>query len=109
MNLNYQIKIFKNPADSKQILSKASDETKLGPEDQFKFRSGIGKLLHMMQWSQPEIWNPVQECSRHLGNCNRSHMKAMGRIMQYVVQTPSRGWLLKPKRSWDGIDKNFTI
>ena len=41
-------KNFKTPANLKQILSIASDKTKLGPEDQFQFRSGIGKLLHMM-------------------------------------------------------------
>ena len=100
-------KEFKTPAEAKQVLVKASDDSKLGPDEQFKFRSGIGKLLHMMRWSRPEIWNSVRECSRHLGNCSRGHTKAMKRIMKYCTLTPKRGWRLKPKRSWNGKDKTF--
>ena len=37
----------------------------------------------------------------------QSHLKAMLRCMKYVVLTPDVGLVLKPKRKWDGKDKNF--
>eukprot|EP00957_Ditylum_brightwellii_P052391 3973374-Ditylum_brightwellii.AAC.1 len=27
--------------------------------------------------------------------------------MSYSVETPKRGWELKPERTWDGMDKTF--
>ena len=78
-----------------------------GPKQQTKYRSGIGKLLHMMRWSRPEIWNPVRDGSRHMSNSNDDHSKSMAKIMKYCVDTPKRGWLLKLTRQWDGKDKDF--
>ena len=100
-------KEFKTPAEPKQVMAKTIDGCALDGDNQFKFRSGIGKLLHMMRWSRPEIWNAVRECSRHMGNCNGLHKKAMLRVMKYCVTTKNRGWRLQPKRFWDGIDKDF--
>ena len=34
-------------------------------------------------------------------------MTAMKRVMKYLVRTPNRGWTIRPKRRWDGKDKNF--
>ena len=33
------------------------------------------------------------------------HYNAMLRVIRYSVDTPERGWLLKPTRSWDGKSK----
>ena len=60
-----------------------------------------------MRWSRPEIWNAVRECSRRMSKSNLAHRKAMLRIMQYCVQTPNRGWTLKPARKWTDNDRNF--
>ena len=31
----------------------------------------------------------------------------MKRTMRYCTTTPNRGWLISPKRKWDGIDRDF--
>ena len=71
------------------------------------FRSGVGKMLHMMQWSRPEMWNAVRELSRRMSKCNKAHTKAMLRAMKYCQDTKDQGWVLKPTRRWNGKDKTF--
>jgi hypothetical protein len=73
-----------------------------GPEKQKMLRSGTGKLLHMMQWSRPEILNSVRELSRKMQVASEAHLKAMCKTMRYCLPTPTRRLLLKPTRTWDG-------
>jgi len=61
-------------------------------EVQTKFRSGIGKLLHLMRWSRPDIRNAVRDLSRHGQKSNMAHLKAMKRCMKYCIQTREMGW-----------------
>ena len=70
--------------------------------DQKIYRSGIGKLLHMMKWSRPEISNAVRELSRYMKMVMLAHMKAMKRVMSYIIATPDRGLLFEPNVKWDG-------
>ena len=35
--------------------------------------------------------------------------KAMLRVMKYCVQTPNRGWTLKPTRKWTQCNKAFAF
>ena len=76
-------------------------------EIQTKFRSGIGKLLHLMRWSRPDICNAVRDLSRHGQKSNKAHLKAMKRCMKYCIQTREMGWCLNPTRKWDGKDRDF--
>ena len=100
-------KKFETPAQAGQVMSKVNEGDEVSPEVQREYRGGVGKLLHMMRWSRPDIWNAVRECSRRMTVCNAVHRKAMLRVMKYCVDTPNRGWTLKPKRSWNGKDKNM--
>jgi hypothetical protein len=70
--------------------------------EQFKYRSGVGKLLHMMRWSRPKILNATRELSRHMPGASLAHAKAMHRTMKYCIGTSKRGLLLKPTCKWDG-------
>jgi hypothetical protein len=80
-----------------------ADATDCIPADElFKYRSGVGKLLHMMRWSQPEILNAVRELSRYMSGASLAHVKAMHRTMKYCVGSPECGLLLKPIGEWDG-------
>ena len=63
--------------------------------------SGVGKLLHMMKWSRPEISNAVRELSRFMKAVMLAHMKAMKRVMSYIIVTPEQGLLLEPNAKWD--------
>ena len=70
------------------------------------FRKGIGKMLHMMRWSRPDVLNRTRECSMMMSCAMEPHITAMKRAMKYVVNTAERGLLLKPKGIWDGT-RNF--
>ena len=52
------------PAEENRVLVKCAEEHMLNKKDQKTYRSGVGKLLHMMRWSRPEILNSVRELSR---------------------------------------------
>jgi hypothetical protein len=78
----------------------------LKPQEQFKYRSGVGKLLHMIRFSRPETMNVVRELSRFMTVCAAdAHTKALYRVMKYCLDTPERGWKLEPNRKFDGSPK----
>ena len=95
------------PGDPGKTLSKAKEGETVSPEETTYYRRGVGKLLHMMRWSRPEIYNAVRDLSRHMSAVTSEHIDAMHRVMAYCVATPLRGWQLKPVREWDGKDKTF--
>ena len=95
-------KSFETPAQAGQVMSKVNEGDEVSPEVQREYRGGIGKLLHLMRWSRPDVWNAVRECARRMTSSCETHRKAMLRIMKYCVDTSSRGWILKPNREWDG-------
>ena len=90
------------PANPGQFLVKGEEGTFLKSEQQAKYRSGVGKLLHMMRWSRPDILNAVRELSRYMTAATPAHMQALLRVMKYCVGTPNRGWVLRPNRDWNG-------
>ena len=98
---------YETPAEAGKVLVKCEDDQQVEPAEQKEFRSGTGKLLHMMRWSRPEIWNSVRELSRRMSKSSADHLKAMKRVMKYCVSTRDLGWTLKPSRTWDGKDKSF--
>lgn len=73
-------------------------EGKLDPDDLFKYRSGTGKLLHLVKWSRPEIGNAVRELSRFMQGAGAAHLKALYRVMNYCLNTAERGKVFRPKR-----------
>ena len=90
------------PAEGGQVLRPCEEGDGLPPEMQTKYRSGVGKLLHMMRWSRPDVLNAVREQSKYMQEASPAHMKAMKRIMRYLTLTSNRGLCLNPKRKWDG-------
>ena len=89
-------KAHNTPAEPGQVLHEAKEGEILGDEEQTKYRSGVGKLLHFMRWSRPQIWNAVRELTKHNSRCNETHIKEMKRVMAYCVSTPNRGWRISP-------------
>jgi hypothetical protein len=76
---------FNTPASPGSTLQLVEDGETIGKEEQSKYRSGVGKLLHMMRWSRPDILNAVRETSRFMGEANPAHEKAMLRILKYCT------------------------
>jgi hypothetical protein len=76
------------------------DDDLLSPEDQARYRSATVVLLHMMRWSRAEVMNAVRDCSCYMQSAQKSHNKALNRVMMYCVGTPLRGLFLKPTEKW---------
>ena len=72
------------PASPGQVLLRCEDDYSINEKLIKKYQSGVGKLLHMMRLSQPDILNAVRELSKHMINCNESHLKAMYKVMAYA-------------------------
>jgi hypothetical protein len=47
------------PAEAGQVFSKPAEDEELPQGEQKVYRSGVGKLLHVMRWSRPDILNAV--------------------------------------------------
>ena len=86
------------PVEQGLKLTEADEGTELDMSKQTKYRSGIGKLLHMMRCTRPNIMNAVREASRHMMKANERHMKAMMRIMKYCSSTGEEGLIMKPNK-----------
>ena len=93
------------PAEPGTMLPKVTDESQaLSAAKQAKYRSGVGKMMHMMRWSRLETYNSVRDCARHMKIAGEDHYEAMIRLMDYCISNPERGLLLAPKGNWDGRD-----
>ena len=98
------------PAEPGQVLMPGDAESTLNAAEQTEYRKGVGKLLHMMRWSRPDIMNSVRELSKYMTKATPAHMKAMLRVMAYCLGTHNRGLTLKPEGEWDGNpDYEFAI
>ena len=51
------------PAEPGSVLVPALPDDYVNQKMQRYYRSGVGKLLHMMRWSRPDIYNSVRELS----------------------------------------------
>jgi hypothetical protein len=98
---------YKTPGEPHKVLVKCAEGHAVDHKKHALYRKGVGKLLHLMRWSRPEIYNAVRETARRMSEPNDAHYKAMLRIMKYCTITKDRGWTLKPSRTWDGKDREF--
>ena len=85
------------PLEPGKILIKAKEGESVPPEEITYYHKGTGKLLHMMRWSRPEIYNTVRYLSRHMSVVTKYHIVAMHRFMAHFVSTPLRDWKLRPR------------
>jgi hypothetical protein len=96
------------PAKQGEVLSK-DDGVPLHPGDATIYRSGVGKMLHMMKWSRNDIMNRVRELSRFMSIPTSIHLTRMHKAMLYVKQTASFGNFIKPDAVWDGINRDYAF
>ena len=95
------------PAIPGSVLKIEEGDKALEGEQLTKHRSGVGKLLHLVKWSRPEIKNVIRDLSRFMTGAATKHVKAMMRAVNHVVSAKTRGKHLKPEGNWDGKDRNF--
>src|SRR5687768_3230212 len=92
----------RTPAAPGEVLQSGDDKMALTYAEQKKYRPGVGKLLHMMRWSRPDIMNAVRETSKFMMKAQKGHMVALQRVMKYCVGTANKGLTIRPKGEWDG-------
>jgi hypothetical protein len=108
--LAIQQKKWATPAEPGTVLSKATRGTELEVKKQKRYRTGVGKLLHIMKHSRFDVMNATRECSKHMMVADEVHEKALNRLMEYLVFTKERGLYLQPNTQWDGDPEfEFTI
>jgi hypothetical protein len=73
----------------------------LHPDQQFKYRSGVGMLMYLVKHSRRDIANAIQELTTVLDGATDAHWKAMMRIIKYVLDTQINALKLKPKMTND--------
>ncbi len=80
------------------IVLKKPDKGKenLTPAKQTQYCSGVGKRMHMMQYSRPDTYNAVCNLARHITCAMQVHYDTMLRMMNYVYDTSERGLVLNP-------------
>lgn len=99
-------RVVNTPAFAGTVLNQDVEEENFSEASAHgKYRTGVGKLLHVTRSSRLEIWNTVRELTRAVKGSSRIHFVAMERVMKYCVDTPKRGWVFKPRRTWDGKSK----
>ena len=85
-------KTFNTPAAPGLVLLKPKEEeVLLTPEQQSLYRSGVGKLLYLVKMSRPDIANCVRELSKHMDKATEVHLKAVHRVLGYVMSTQDYG------------------
>jgi hypothetical protein len=98
-----KLKKFNTLAAPGTVLRKPDEgEDILTPAKQTRYRSGVGKGMHMIQYSRPETYNAVRNLARHMTSATQGHYDAMLRMLKYVDDTSDRGLVLNLTRKWDG-------
>jgi hypothetical protein len=97
------LKKFNTPATPGTVLKKPVEgNVLLTSENQTLYRSGVGKTMHMMQYSRPDIYQTVRDLARHMGATTKVHWDAMFCMMKHFCDTKERGLTLNPTQKWDG-------
>ena len=78
------------PGEPGQSLVPCGDAEELNPAEQTKYRSGVGKLLHVMRWSRPDILNAVRDLWKYMKQASKRHMQALHCVMRYCIKTELR-------------------
>jgi len=66
------------PAKPGSVLARAKGpEETVSAQDHHKYRSGVGKLSYLAQWSRPDILNAVRLLSMQVQAPTKEHMAAM--------------------------------
>jgi hypothetical protein len=77
------------------MLVKMQQGNELDMKAKKPYRYGVGKLLHMMRCSRPDVLNAMRELSNSMMAASQAYMKAMQRTMPYCLNTPNRVIMLQ--------------
>jgi hypothetical protein len=104
-DLPTDLRTYSTPAEPLKTLTRSTedDNNLLDGKSQFTYRSGTGKLLYLLKHSRPEISNSVRELSKNMTIANQDHLRAMYRVIKYVLDTRNIGLKLFPNMKGPNI------
>ena len=74
-------------AAPEKVLRKCLSERKISNAQYKMYRKGVGKLVYLSHWTQPDILNAVRDLSWHVQCPGMEHYQAMQRCMIYCLNT----------------------
>ena len=90
------------------VLRPSSKEDVLGPEEQSRYRSGVGMLLWINK-TRPDLSNAVRELSKVADGATKEAMKEMMRVIKYTIDTKNVGLKIEPKIPQDAKDFKWEL
>jgi transposase InsO family protein len=93
------VRDYKTPAAPRSIIQRPqAGDTLITPQQQTKFRSGVGMLLYLVKHSRFDIANAVRDLSKVADGANHAHWKALLRCIKYVIMTEHMALQMKPDK-----------
>ena len=94
------MRVYKTPAAPRTNIQRPeAGDILISPEDQTKFRSGVGMLLYLVKHSRPDIANSVRELSKVADGATKDHWNKLLRNIKFVLDTKYLALKMKPE--WD--------
>lgn len=90
------------PMVSSRILQKEPDSPDF--DNQFNYRSVIGKIAYLEKGTRPELAYACHQCSRFSSDPKKAHGEAVKRIGRYLLGTADKGMFVKPD-----ISRSFEV
>jgi hypothetical protein len=79
---------YKKPGTPKLGITKPKEESEMvSKEERETYRSAFGSLLHLVNYSRPDITNIVRELSKCASGPSPVAFKEMKRVMKFVLDT----------------------
>ena len=94
MGFKNNTKGCETPALVTIILNKDEDDDPM--DEEWEYRSIVGKLNYLEKTSRPDIAYAVHQCARFSSNPKVSHAAALKRIVRYLLTTSDKRMLIKP-------------
>lgn len=90
------IKASEIPMDAGLVLVKDEDDS-MSESNKKLYRRGVGKLLHLMRFSRPELVKSTRELSKFMtSSTSPAHLKKMKEVIKHEVKTSEKKWFMKP-------------
>ena len=74
-------------------------ESKISPEDQQEYWSGVSMLLYLVKYSRPALANMIREISEANNESNPAAYNKLLHVMKYVLDMKKLGFKMEPKGS----------
>ena len=85
------------------LMRPKTDEKLIDSREQQNCISGVGILLHLAKYTQPDIANAVCEYSKMMDGATDIHYKSLLRLIKYVIETKDHALEMKPEMNGDNL------